>query len=412
MIDLETPVVKGHHAGTHRLMPPSETFAGAKAFAPLMGITRVANVTGLDRIGIPVVSVMRPNARSVSVSQGKGLTLDAARASGLMEAIELYHAETITLPLRHGSYEELRYQFPLVDVRRLPRRRTGTFSRHKPIYWIEGYDLIRQSSKWLPYEMVHCNYSYPPVTGDPSFIMTSNGLASGNHVLEAIEHGINELVERDAITLWHHRPKDERIQTLLDLSTVDSEACQWLFQKLDAANMDVYVWEQPSDIRLTTFRCEIHERVSDRFRKRQKFSGYGTHLSREIAMIRAVTEAAQSRLTIISGARDDIPQMAYEDPALSTAQQEYVDEFTTFKPIRRFSDMPSYEHATFNEDVLKQLELLQAADLNEVIVVDLTRQPFNLPVVRVVIPGLEATIEIGSEYTAGKRALQILERVS
>lgn len=60
-----------------------------------MGITRVADVTGLDRIGIPVVMVCRPNARSLAVSQGKGIDIEAATVSGLMESVELYHAEHI-----------------------------------------------------------------------------------------------------------------------------------------------------------------------------------------------------------------------------------------------------------------------------------------------------------------------------
>ena len=71
---------------------------------PTMGITRIANITGLDRLGIPVVMVCRPNSRSIAVSQGKGLTLDAAKASGLMESVETFHAESITRPLdsRYG----------------------------------------------------------------------------------------------------------------------------------------------------------------------------------------------------------------------------------------------------------------------------------------------------------------------
>jgi YcaO-like protein with predicted kinase domain len=79
-----------------------------------MGITRIANVTGLDSVGIPVVMVCRPNSRSVAVSQGKGIDLGSAHASGLMEAAELYHAETITLPMRLATYEELRYQHNVV----------------------------------------------------------------------------------------------------------------------------------------------------------------------------------------------------------------------------------------------------------------------------------------------------------
>jgi len=92
---VETPVYKAFRQGTHRLIPPEETIVRLNPFLPVMGITRVANVTGLDAIGVPVVIVVRPNARSLSVSQGKVLTLAAAKASGIMESIELYHAEHV-----------------------------------------------------------------------------------------------------------------------------------------------------------------------------------------------------------------------------------------------------------------------------------------------------------------------------
>src|SRR4029453_18505705 len=116
-------------AGTHRSQTLEETLTRVLQFAPVMGITRVANVTGLDPVGIPVVMVCRPNSRSVAVSQGKGIDLASARASGLMEAVELYHAETITLPLRLATYEELRYQHNVVEVAILPR---GSASRFNP----------------------------------------------------------------------------------------------------------------------------------------------------------------------------------------------------------------------------------------------------------------------------------------
>lgn len=410
MIDLKTPVVKGYSRGTHRLSHPAKTIEKAQRFAPAMGITRMANVTGLDTIGIPVVMTVRPNSRSVSVSQGKGLTLDAAKASGLMEAIELYHAETISLPIKQGSYEELRYTHPIVQISRLPRSQNGSFNRHKPLFWIEGYDILNDTPKWLPFELVHTNYTRPVITGDPSFIMTSNGIASGNHILEATVHAINELVERDATTLWHHQDEAYRLSTLLDLDSVDSDGCRWLLDQLDNADMDVYVWDQPTDIQLPSFRCEIHQREQNPFNKRTRFGGFGTHLTREVALIRAITEAAQSRLTLISGARDDITYMDYETPNVTEFNETYIDKITDTSPAVKFSDLNNYYHQTFNEDLQKQLDLLRATGIEEVVVVDLTRPEFEIPVVRVVIPGLEATIEVGSEYTPGQRARKILEQ--
>jgi ribosomal protein S12 methylthiotransferase accessory factor len=102
-------VAKVYRHGTHRVVAPAETVDALRPLLPVFGITRVGVVTGLDGIGIPVVMVCRPNARSLAVSQGKGADLDAARASGLMESIELYHAERIARPLKFAAWDELRF---------------------------------------------------------------------------------------------------------------------------------------------------------------------------------------------------------------------------------------------------------------------------------------------------------------
>lgn len=103
-IKADNTAVKVYQHGTHRSAAPTKTIARLLPYLSDMGITRIANVTGLDRIGIPVVMVTRPNSRSVSVSQGKGLDLDAAKASALMEAVEVWHAEQVDLPMIYGSY--------------------------------------------------------------------------------------------------------------------------------------------------------------------------------------------------------------------------------------------------------------------------------------------------------------------
>src|SRR6476620_843161 len=115
--------------GTHRSESLDYTLKRALRLAPVMGITRIANVTGLDCIGIPVVMVCRPNSRSLAVSQGKGLDLAAARASGLMESVEFYHAERIQQPVKLASFEEMHYTRRVVDVEGLPRLRRSRFHR-------------------------------------------------------------------------------------------------------------------------------------------------------------------------------------------------------------------------------------------------------------------------------------------
>src|ERR1700730_14770572 len=90
--------------GTHRLRAPAEMLASVRPLLPLAGITRLANITGLDRIGIPVVVGVRPNGRTLSQAAGEGGTLELAMLSAAMEAIELFHAETAELPSLYSSY--------------------------------------------------------------------------------------------------------------------------------------------------------------------------------------------------------------------------------------------------------------------------------------------------------------------
>src|ERR671918_2417017 len=152
---------KAYRRGTHRTVDPATTLARVQPYLARMGITRIANVTGLDRIGVPVVMVCRPNSRSLAVSQGKGLTLDAAKASGVMEAIELYHGERIERPLTLGSVRDLGARHRLVDLDRLPPRAESRFHLNLQLLWIEGRDLLSDEPVWLPYEMVHTNYTLP-----------------------------------------------------------------------------------------------------------------------------------------------------------------------------------------------------------------------------------------------------------
>jgi YcaO-like protein with predicted kinase domain len=388
---------KTFHAGTHRTLPPEETLIRGLRFAPIMGITRIANVTGLDTVGVPVVTVIRPNSRSVSVSQGKGLDLPAAKASGLMESVETYHAETITLPLRLASYEELRYSLCLVEVGELPVTSTEGLHPNLRILWCEGRDLLNEESVFVPYDLVHTDYTWPKPAGSGCFACSSNGLASGNHLLEAISHGICEVVERDATTLWRFRDHVARESYGVDLATVDDPACSQVIEKFERAGLAVRVWETTTDIGIAAFACEIRDREFDAMRPIPPASGMGCHPARSIALLRALTEAAQSRLTLITGSRDDL------DPERYT-QRTVPDKEQMTSATRRFGGAPSWDSDTFDEDLDWELERLRGAGVSRVIVVDLTKDVFKLPVARVIIPGLEGHHRVPG-YLPGKRAL-------
>jgi len=394
---------KGFTDSTHRLVPPEQTLARVRPFLPVMGITRVANVTGLDTVGIPVVMVCRPNSRSVSVSQGKGFDLAAAKASGVMESIESYHAERIDLPLKLGSFEDLRYGNPMIEVGALPRFSDSRFTPFTQLLWIEGQDLMGGGPLWLPYELVHLNYTLPLPSGHGCFVASSNGLASGNHRLEAVSHGITEVVERDATTLWHLLDANGQKRTRIALDTVDDPCCRDLLDRYAAAGVLVGVWETTSDLGIPAFLCRILQDEGPPANTLRPASGMGCHPARGVALMRALTEAAQSRLTFISGARDD---MGRDDYALFLERETYDawrNSMDHDGPRRPFSQVPTFEGASFEEDIAWQLERLRAAGIAQVAAVDLTKPEFGIPVVRIVIPGLEG-LDHSPKFVPGTRA--------
>lgn len=399
------PAPKVFQNGTHRALDPTETLKRVGRLMPVMGITRIANITHLDTIGVPVVMVIRPNSRSLAVSQGKGLTLEAAKASGLMESVESYHAEHITLPLKLASYEELRYTECVVDVSGLPFHKGSVFTPTTRLLWIEGHDMLNDCRVWVPYELVHTDYTLPMPSGSGCFCPSSNGLASGNHVLEATSHAMCELIERDATSLWNLLNDEQRETTRVDLSTVDDLACCNILEKFDEAEIDVGVWDMTSDIGLPTFRCQITDRADSAFRRMYSASGMGTHSTRRIALLRALTEAAQSRLTMISGSRDDLFRNQYEISRNRDVLRDVREVVLGKGGGRDFRQLPNFEGETLADDVGHELASLQRIGIQEVIAVNLTHPLFRVPVMRVIAPGLEGS-DHSPGYAAGNRAQQ------
>jgi ribosomal protein S12 methylthiotransferase accessory factor len=222
-----TGTAKGFRDGTDRLVAPEVTLERLGPHLAALGITRVANITGLDVIGLPVVMACRPNSRSLSVSQGKGLTLAAAKASALMETIESYHAERVARPLLLGSADELRAAgHRVVDTAVLPAGRSGPFRPGAPALWVSGEDLATGEGVLVPHDAVHTDYTYEARFATGMLDISSNGLASGNSIEEAISHGICEVTERDASVWWRLRPAAARDATRIDPDTVDDPACR------------------------------------------------------------------------------------------------------------------------------------------------------------------------------------------
>lgn len=369
-----------------------------------MGITRVANVTGLDRIGIPVVMVCRPNARSLAVSQGKGIDLESATASGLMEAAELYHAEHIERPLKLGSMAELSRSHRFAEIARLPRIAGRAFTKDIVTLWIEGREMISGEARWLPFESVRANFTVPPPPGSGFFDCSSNGLASGNTFDEAVHHGVCEIVERDATALWNRMPSAHRRRTGVDLGSAPDGPCLEVLKKLEGADFDVAAWETTSDIGVPAFFCLIADR-----RDRNSHYGIGAaaHPVPETALLKALIEAAQVRTTYVSAARDDLTAEEYGEDYREKRRRRSERLLAERSTTRRVASAASRAAQGIAQNVGWLIERLQVAGVDEIITVDLAKEDIGLPVVRVVIPGLEGPDDHDA-YVPGERARRMV----
>jgi YcaO-like protein with predicted kinase domain len=387
---------------------PEEVIARVLAHKDAFGITRVANLTGLDRVGIPVVMVCRPNARSSAVFNGKGLDVNAAKAAGLMEAVETWHAENVQLPLRFTSLADLRGRANVVDVERLARRPGPAFDDQAPILWVEGRDLFDGAPTLAPYEIVHADsrMSGPPMSG--ALAMSTNGLASGARFPEAVRHALCELIERDATSLWRWRLPAEQDARRLDLATVDDASVRAAIEKLTAAGLDVGVWDISTDICVAAFYCLVADRAGE---IGHIGVGAACHPRRCAALARAVVEAAQVRTTYIIGSREDIEPGDYAPAAIAQRNAEAQRLLASPLQPRSFASIVDVALADAEAEVDWLLGRLRAMGVRQAIAVDLTQSAFGIPVVRIIVPGLEGSDHHRAQYVPGPRVRAVKEGV-
>jgi len=259
-------------------------------------------VTGLDRLGVPVYCAIRPAGRVVQVSNGKGLDADSARVSAVMEAIELHHAENpLPARLRLASAADLVGEGATVLAPSALPGAAGRYDapdfRHE---WICGEALDDATPAWAPASLACFARTPAPLVTD------TNGLASGNHVLEASLHALYELLERDALA---QVSDDGRLRIrercrVIDPAGIPDPALRAVVARIESNDTRVVLMWVPSRIPVHTFWVVLLNRRAGAAVSTLNI-GAGCHHDPVVAAARAVTEAAQARLTFIHGARED-----------------------------------------------------------------------------------------------------------
>jgi ribosomal protein S12 methylthiotransferase accessory factor len=374
-----SPCKKAYREDTHRAVSPEETLARVSEKIPVAGITRVADITNLDRVGIPVFSSIRPTAQegAVSVYNGKGATPAEARVSAVMEGIERYSAEIHDHEITSGTYPELAAKGQAVDPRSLNLPRGADPDARLP--WVEAWDIVTDEGVLVP---AHAVFHPLPRSCPPLFRTNTNGLASGNTREEAVFHGLAEIVERDAWSLVEvtKRPGPRIIDPPPGLPAE-------LLRRFAEAKVEVTVRDITSDLGIPTCAAVADDALLRD--PRLLTIGMGTHTSARIAFLRALTEVAQSRLTQIHGAREDTTtadlrtRMGYDRVRRMNRYWFEADSEVAF------SALPTAEHDDFLRDIGAIVSALGKAGMARVLVADLTREEIGVPVVRVIVPGLE-----------------------
>ncbi|MEJ0093860.1 MAG: TOMM precursor leader peptide-binding protein [Methylocella sp.] len=393
-------------SGGYRSVSPSATVARfRKHVSPLTGV-----VSRLERIqadlplntnyhaahnfsGRPeTVNELRVGLSSGSF--GKGSTAEQGEASALMEAIERYsgifQGDEIRAKRRFTDFPKNEVISPnkvlLFSEAQLRRSRTPTFGpddlgatpalfdRSAEMEWSPVWSLRDKRFKYLPTSLLYFFYR-----GPVAFAADSNGCAAGNTLEEAIVQGFLELVERDAYAIWWYN----RLQRPeLDLGRFDDSYIRDLRKQLAETGRRLWVLDVTSDLGIPTFVAVTHWMQDGR--ENIEF-GSGAHFDARIALLRALTELNQFlSLGLMGGGTgeksslDGVNPLRLEDHRFLTPSGNPLvqADFSS-----KFGNLHTSEQVTACVDLAKQAGL-------DFLVLNQTRPDIEVPVVRVIVPGL------------------------
>jgi len=370
--------------GEYRSCSPGETFERVSPYLCRLGITRVGKQTDLDRIGIPVWCAYAPNAKAIVIAQGKGLDDDAARTSAVMEAIERSVGTNPACELVNQTLSSIRARGQSANTLDcLLAAKVAPLAPDEPVDWVGARDLLKGDRLWVPFEAVQLDRTLV----SPRYWQSSDGLAAGNTLQEAVLHGLLERIERDALTLWQVTSPKKRYASRIDTERECEGQVDQLLQKIRMAGLDVAVFDITSDLGIPCMAALVGPQrhlALPALRHVDITLGAGASLLPAAAAIRAVTEAVQSRMTFIAGARDDL----VPDTFSRSVDRATLEAFSA-PSSRKLADLQELRAKSTADALSVVLNRLQACGISEIYAVDLTPSWLPVSVTKVLVPELE-----------------------
>jgi len=413
-----------------RVKSVEETLRTILPVSSAIGITRLADITDMDVLGIPNFSAVLPGTEDyIWVYSGKGPTRLDAKASALMESIERY----CSLPsgnqkkMIQGSYNDVSKVSKTLHPSNVVEPMLFEYDEEMIMDFLPGYDLLNEEKIMVPTTLALFRYSPKPPAVNPFAYHHTNGLASGNVLEEAICHSLCEVIERDATSLAelnasalpynllktmtkylsHNGLEIDPIDSTefvdddskfpdVDISNIDFKPVSNLVKKFNDAKIPLIIKDITSQIGIPTFNASSIEWITEDYGYLAE--GHGTHPDARIALLRAITEVSQTRAANIQGARDDLRKISY---GRTNSAEKKTWQFMKSKNSIHFSEVKSYVHDDILDDIKLILSRLKSNGLKQVIIIDLTNPQIMIPVVRTIVPGLE-TFKI-TKAVIGKR---------
>lgn len=306
-----------HKETSFRARHYSETLKLLVQFKKLAGITRLADLTYLDYTSLPVYTAIRPRAKSLTTSQGKGLTKEAAQCSALMESIEVYFAEELVPELTKSEFDLIQDNSFFIPINHLAKSVQFTNSSQQ-INWVHAKLVFSERTILVPFVEYSLNSYLPEVL---IYSPDTTGLAGGNNYKEALLHAILEVIER------------QDTQHKSGILCVNSEL-------IDNISKYFYysIYYQENVYGFPSF--EVFLKSKNPFENQILFKGSGCHLNKRIALNRAITEAIQSRVTTIAGSRDDL---------INTKYDSQTSEFPAPMNKKDFDEIQDYSVETIDD---------------------------------------------------------------
>ena len=360
---------------------PHDTLRAARVAARRAGVTRLADISGLADLGIPVFQAIRPYARSLTVSQGKGATPLAAKVAALLESCELACAEALPRPVEDTPLASL--PAPVQDCWAGDRGPlTIDLDPATPRAWVEGHELDTGNPMPMPWDLVSLDFTRRPL----QYPAGADGLATGNTREEAILAALGELLERHFLARFESLSPIERRALQIDTTGCDDPVLARELARVRAAGFTPRIWSLGQDCGIPAFVCYLFgpEPAMDAM---APTAGSACHPHRSAGALAALREAAQGRAALVAGARDDIEPEDYTE-GRGRALALTVATLAASEGKLRWSSVPTFDCASSAEGATHLRQAIARLTPLPVVVFDHPPLAEGLHVVHALAPGL------------------------